>query len=219
MIADHLQVAASDVIFTSGGTMADNLALRGIHAARQRSDPRLDTVVVSAVEHHAVLDAATAAAGERVVRLPVDEQGRLLVSELARVLAADSERISVVSVMSANNEVGTAQPISEVAQLCDAAGVPLHVDAVQTVGWWGSPGAQRGSATPPAAMAVSLSGHKFGAPTGIGALVLPPGMPCDPLDRRRRAGTHVALGHSQRGRRGCHGGGADGRAGVESRQR
>lgn len=190
-LAAELACDAGDVIFTSGGTMADNLAVRGIHAARHAQDPARDTVIVSAVEHHAVLDAAEAVAaaddGQRVVRLPVDSEGRVLVDDAAAILAADAGRVSVMSVMSANNEVGTVQPIGKLAELAAAHGVPLHVDAVQSAGWWGSP--------PAPGAAYAISGHKFGAPIGVGALVLPPGVPCDPLvfgggqERRLHSGT------------------------------
>ncbi|MCB0915823.1 MAG: cysteine desulfurase [Actinobacteria bacterium] len=172
-IADRMSVTASDVIFTSGGTMADNLAVRGIHAARTAADQRRDTIVVSAVEHHAVLDAAAAVPGARVHPLPVDEQGRVRTEHLAELLAAEAGRVSLVSVMSANNEVGTAQPVAEIAALCRSVEVPLHIDAVQSVGSWGAP--------PVEGVAFSVSGHKFGAPAGIGALVLPAGVPCQPL--------------------------------------
>lgn len=171
-VAADLGVPPGDVIFTSGATMADNLAVQGIHAARATEDPRRDVILVSAVEHHAVLDAA-AATGARVERLGVDASGRVVVAELAESLARFDGRVSLVAVMSANNEVGTVQPIAEVAELGTGAGVPLHVDAVQSVGWWGLP------AAPGATFAIS--GHKVGAPVGTGALVLPATTACRPL--------------------------------------
>lgn len=173
-LAESLGVDAGDVIFTAGGTMADNLAIRGIHTARRDIDPRRDTVVVSAIEHHAVLDSADALSDARVVRLPVDAVGRVLPDALSDLLAEQADRISVVSVMSANNEIGTAQPIDSLAEMCASAGVPMHVDAVQSVGW-------SGWSLRLAGVAVSVSGHKFGAPTGIGALVLPHSVPCSPV--------------------------------------
>lgn len=189
-LAEQLSCDAGDVIFTSGGTMADNLAVRGIHMARHTADRRRDTVVVSAVEHHAVLDTAAALADggrARVRVLPVDHVGRVRLVEAEALLADEGARITVLSVMSANNEVGTVQPIAELAALAQAQGVPLHVDAVQSVGWWGAP--------PAPGAAISVSGHKFGAPAGIGALVLPPTIPCHPVvygggqERRIHSGT------------------------------
>ena len=213
-LADDLGIAPDDIIFTSGGTTADNLAIKGIAAARVAEDPRRRVVAISAVEHHAVLDAAMALAGPgeaasasagresvaggfrgfEIVELPVDADARVQISAVEALLAERSAELALISVMSANNEIGAAQPIAEIARLAATAGIPLHSDAVQSVGWWGLPDA-------PAA-AVSISGHKFGAPVGVGALVLPPALPCQPLidgggqERRIHSGTLDVAGAS-----------------------
>ena len=125
-IAELLACDPGEVHFTSGGTEADNWALRGMAA---RSDGR---VVVSSVEHHAVLQAAgeLARAGREVVVLPVDGTGRV---DPARVLEA-VDGAAVVSLILANNETGTIQPVSEIGAVLGARGVPFHVDAVQAFG-------------------------------------------------------------------------------------
>ena len=193
-LADDLGIAPDDIIFTAGGTTADNLAIKGIAAARVAEDSNRRVVAISAVEHHAVLDAALAlagstadAAGFEIVELPVDADARVQLGAVEALVAERGSELALISVMSANNEIGVAQPITEVARVAAAAGIPLHSDAVQSVGWWGLPDA-------PTA-AVSISGHKFGAPVGIGALVLPPALPCRPLidgggqERRIHSGT------------------------------
>ena len=226
-LAEDLGIAPDDIIFTSGGTTADNLAIKGIAAARAAEDPRRRLVAISAVEHHAVLDAAMALAGAaaenptagngahtvaaatssdtpigtaatspgfEVVELPVDEDGRVQVAAVEALVADRGGELALISVMSANNEIGAAEPIAEIAQVAAAAGVPLHSDAVQSVGWWGLP--------PAPSAAVSISGHKFGAPVGVGALVLPPSLPCRPLidgggqERRIHSGTLDVAGAS-----------------------
>ena len=94
-IADDLGVAAGDVIITSGGTLADNLAITGIHTARRAANPSLDTVVISAVEHHAVADTARALPHTRLLVAPVDPDGRLDLDAFARLVAAESRLASV----------------------------------------------------------------------------------------------------------------------------
>lgn len=188
-IAEDLGVEPDSVIFTSGGTMADNLGVIGIARGSRAADERRNLVVISAVEHHAVLDSAQALTGEgfELVELPVDEHGRVQVSAAVELLQRDSARVAVMSVMSANNEIGAAQPIETLAQTAAAHEVPMHIDAVQSVGWWGLPPAPHA--------AVSISGHKFGAPVGIGALVLPHNLPMAPMvhgggqERRLHSGT------------------------------
>ena len=178
-IAEHLGVHPLDVVLTCGGTLADNLAVRGIHAARVAEDAGRDTIAISAIEHPAVREAAQEAVvgtpNGRVLQMPVDSEGRLDLGAAAEVVAENRTRISVMSVMSANNEVGTVQPVAAVAELAARWGIPVHIDAVQSVGWWGLPDA------PDAA--VSVSGHKFGAPVGTGALVLPENRTCRALIR------------------------------------
>ena len=155
-IAELLACDPGEVHFTSGGTEADNWALRGMAA---RSDGR---VVVSSVEHHAVLQAAgeLARAGREVVVLPVDGTGRV---NPERVLEA-VDGAAVVSLILANNETGTIQPVSEIGAVLGARGVPFHVDAVQAFGKIPT------RVDDLHADLVSLSAHKINGPKGVGAL-------------------------------------------------
>ncbi len=154
----------SQVIFTSGGTEADNLGIMGAAlAARDRGAAMC--AVVSAIEHKAVLAAAHAVChlGGREVVLPVDGNGRV---DLDALDAALRERPAVVSIMWVNNEVGVVQPVKEIAGRCCDAGVAFHTDAVQAFGKVPVNLAALGCTL------ASLSGHKIGAPKGIGALVV-----------------------------------------------
>jgi len=189
-IAAVLAVSAGDVVFTSGGTEADNLAVKGLYRARHGADPRRTRVLASAVEHHAVLDAVEhlgAAEGAEITLLEVDGCGRLRLDVLEKQLAADPGAIALVTVMWANNEVGTMQPIAEVAALCAAHGVPLHSDAVQALGQL--------EVDASTVDTLAASGHKVGGPMGVGALVLRRGLAIEPLlhgggqERDVRSGT------------------------------
>lgn len=190
-LAADLGVAAGDLIFTAGGTSADNLAVLGISHARRQQDPERRVVVISAVEHPAVRDAAHAltTAGFEVVTAPVGRDGRVDLDTFAHIVSDQRARIALVSVMTANNETGATQPLAEVAAVLADSDIPLHTDAVQSAGWDGVP------QLPGVAVAASISGHKFGAPVGIGALVLPTGIPCVPVqhgggqERRLHSGT------------------------------
>ncbi len=168
-VADAVGAGATEVVFTAGGTEADNLAVKGIALARRAADPRRRRLLVSAVEHHAVLDPAHWLAGDgsfEVVELPVDATGRLRVDALAAAVASDPASVALVSVMAANNEVGTFQPLAEAVAVCDGHGIPVHADAVQALGVLALDFAASGLA------AMSLTGHKAGGPVGAGALVL-----------------------------------------------
>ncbi|TAM86883.1 MAG: cysteine desulfurase [Jatrophihabitans sp.] len=182
----------SEVIFTSGGTEADNLALKGIYWARRSADPRRRRILASSVEHHAVLDTVDwlcAHEGAEVCWLPVDATGRVDPGSLAAALARDPDSVALVSVMWANNEVGTVQPVAELAALARRYGVPLHTDAVQAVGALEVDFAASG------ADALTLTGHKLGGPCGAGALLLRRDAACVPLlhgggqERDVRSGT------------------------------
>jgi cysteine desulfurase len=163
-IAEALGAEPSQVIFTSGGTEADNLGIVGaVLAARDRGAPMC--AAVSAVEHKAVLAAAHAVRhlGAREVVLPVDQAGQLELDALDAVLA---EKPSVVSVMWVNNEVGVIQPVGDIARRCQDAGVIFHTDAVQAIG------KVPVSVTELSCTLLTISGHKIGAPKGIGALIV-----------------------------------------------
>jgi cysteine desulfurase len=188
-IAAVLGVRAGDVIFTSGGTEADNLAVQGLYRARRADDPRRTRVLALAIEHHAVLDPVEwlgEAEGADVRWLPVDGLGRLDLGALKAALDDAPDRVALVTVMWANNEVGTLQPVAEVAALCAEYDVPFHTDAVQAL-----------AHVPVDASTVdslALSGHKVGGPHGVGALVLRRGLEPVPLmhgggQERGRSGT------------------------------
>lgn len=191
-IAAVLGARPSEVIFTSGGTESDNLAVKGIFWARRSADPRRTRVVASAVEHHAVLDTVAWLAeheGVSVTWLPVDAAGRLEVEALREALDAYPDEIAVISAMWANNEVGTVQPIAELAQLAAGRAVPFHTDAVQAVGQVPVDFADSGAA------ALTVTAHKLGGPVGTGALLLGREVACTPLlhgggqERDVRSGT------------------------------
>jgi cysteine desulfurase len=186
-VAALVGAAPAEVVFTSGGTEADNLAVKGTLLARPTQDRHL---VCSAVEHHAVLDAAAwaeADAGARVDLAPVDGLGRVELDRLGALLQPG--RTALVAVMAANNEVGTGQPVAAVADLAHAAGAVLLCDAVQAAGLPGIDLAGDGIDL------LALAAHKLGGPTGIGALVVRSGADLRPLlhgggqERGVRSGT------------------------------
>ncbi|MEU0552983.1 cysteine desulfurase family protein [Dactylosporangium sp. NPDC006015] len=189
-IAAALAARPSEVIFTGGGTESDNLATKGIFWARRAADPRRNRIVASSVEHHAVLDAVTwleRHEGAAVTWLPVSSSGRVSVDDFAQAVSGDD--VAVATVMWANNEVGTIQPVAELAALAASAGVPFHTDAVQAVGQVPVDFAASGAA------ALTVSGHKLGGPIGVGALLLGREVACTPLlhgggqERDVRSGT------------------------------
>jgi cysteine desulfurase len=168
-VATALGAAPGEVVFTSGGTEADNLAVKGLYWARRAADPRRTRVLVSAVEHHAVTDTAEwlgKSEGAQIEWLPVDREGRLVVDELRSALASDPDSVALVSVMWANNEVGTLQPIAEVVAAANRYGVPVHSDAVQAVG------SVPVDFSASRLTAMTVSGHKLGGPVGSGALLV-----------------------------------------------
>ena len=191
-IAAAINAAPYEVLFTGGGTESDNLAIKGIFWARRAADARRTRVLVSSVEHHAVLDTAewrAAPEGAEVVPLPVDSLGRVTPEVLHAALAEAPDAAAVVSVMWANNEVGTVQPVAALAAVAAEFGVPFHTDAEQAVGTL--PVDVEASGVD----ALTLTGHKLGGPVGAGALVLGRDVPCVPLlhgggqERDVRSGT------------------------------
>lgn len=186
-VAHLLGAHPSDVVFTSGGTEAADLAIRGV------TDARGGIPICSAVEHHAVLAPVEAAGGSTV---PVDSDGRVDLDALTAALRQSDRPISVVSVMAANNETGSINDLHEVAEAVarTGGGVPLHTDAVAAAAW------QDLSVTAAAASLVSISGHKIGAPKGIGALVVRGGVALNARllgggqERERRSGTPNVAG-------------------------
>ena len=193
-VAGVLGCRQGEVVFTAGGTEADNLAVKGIALARQAADPRLDRVVISAVEHPAVEESARYLErfhGFTVDVVPVDGTGRVTPAALAGVLRPET---ALVSIMYANNEVGTVQPIAALAELAHAHGIPFHTDAVQAAGWLPLDTRELG------VDAMSISGHKLGAPKGCGLLFVRSRTRLEPVihgggqERGRRSGTENVAG-------------------------
>jgi len=159
----------SEVIFTSGGTEADNLAVKGLFWARRDEDSRRTRILCSAVEHHAVMDTVEwleKHEGAHVVWLPVDGDGRVRLDAVKQEIERDPASVALITTMWANNEVGTIQPVREIVELATPHGIPVHSDAVQAFG--SLPVDFRGSGL----AAMSVSGHKLGGPVGVGALFL-----------------------------------------------
>ncbi|MBM4828465.1 cysteine desulfurase family protein [Actinospica acidiphila] len=168
-LAEALGARPSEIVFTSGGTEADNLAVKGLYWARRDADPARTRVLASPVEHHAVLDAVDWLAtheGATVEYLPVDAYGRVHPDALREAVARNPDDVALATVMWANNEIGTILPVAELAAVAAEFGVPLHSDAVQAFGQVPVHFAASGLA------AMTVSGHKIGGPYGIGALVL-----------------------------------------------
>ena len=189
-VAASLGCRPGEIIFTSGGTEADNLALKGIALAA----PRGRHIVTTAIEHEAVLascDFLQRQHGFEITFVPVDAQARVSPDDFARALRPDT---TLCTVMLANNEVGTIQPILALAALAHAQRVPFHTDAVQACGALPLHLPELG------VDAMSLSGHKLGAPKGVGALFLRSRLAVEPVlhgggqERGRRSGTENVAG-------------------------
>jgi cysteine desulfurase len=182
-VAAAIGARPDEIVFTSGGTEADNLALRGVLKAHRGER---DGLVVSTIEHHAVLDTAEDLekhAHVRVTRVPVDRDGLV---DPAAVDRAIDERTALVSIMHANNEVGTIEPVEEIGRICRTKGVAFHTDAVQAVGMLPFDVREL-----PVDL-VSINAHKIYGPKGVGALYV-------------RSGTRIATmqtgGGQEKGRR------------------
>lgn len=186
LLAHALGVRPSEVIFTAGGTESDNLAVKGMAWAGQGRR----TIVRSPIEHHAVLDPTdwlAKAQGFAIREIRVDSRGRVDLDHLTALLADPD--VAMCTVMWANNEIGTVQPIAHVAQACADAKVPFHSDAVQALGMLPLDLNLTGLT------AVTISGHKLGGPMGVGALIVDRDARMDPLlhgggqERDLRSGT------------------------------
>ncbi|WP_343571381.1 cysteine desulfurase family protein [Mycobacterium sp.] len=191
LIAAKLGARPSEVIFTAGGTESDNLAVKGIYWARRDAEPGHRRIITTEVEHHAVLDAVNWLAeheGAEVTWLPTSADGSVSGAALRAALERHDD-VALVTVMWANNEVGTIMPIDELAAIAAEFDVPMHSDAVQAVGQLPVDfGATQLSA-------MSVAAHKFGGPVGAGALLLRRDVTCVPLshgggqERDIRSGT------------------------------
>lgn len=189
-VARVLGMRTGDVIFTAGGTEANNLAVKGIVLAALSRGRR--HLVTTPIEHESILESADFLGrfhDVEVTHVTVTSAGRVTPDAVAEALRDDT---ALVSLGHANNEIGTVQDAAAIATLTAAAGVPLHLDAVQSAGWL--------PVTGPGADAISIAGHKLGAPKGIGALAVRGRVPLEPLlhgggqERGRRSGTENVAG-------------------------
>ena len=189
-VANLIGASPEEIIFTSGGTEADNLALKGVAAALEKKGKH---IITSSTEHHAVLSTLKylEKRGYKVSFLPVDEYSFL---DPKKVKEAITSQTILISVMHANNEVGTIEPISEIGEIARKTGIYLHTDAVQTIG------KIKVNVDDLKVDLLSLSAHKFYGPKGVGALYVRKGTRIHPLlhggyqERRRRAGTENVAG-------------------------
>jgi len=195
-IAAALGAHPSEVIFTSGGTEADNLAIKGTYAARHTAEPARTRVVTSAIEHHAILDSVdyvTESSGATAVFVEPTVVGAIAPDALTSALG-DGADVALVSIMWGNNEIGTIQPIAQLAAVCRELGIPMHSDAVQAVGHVPVDFSASGLDL------LTLTGHKLGGPVGSGALLarrdaaLAPQLHGGGQERKVRSGTLDARG-------------------------
>jgi cysteine desulfurase len=195
-LAAGLGARPSEVIFTAGGTESDNLAVKGMYWARRDADPKRRRIVTTAVEHHAVLDAVdwlVEHEGAEVTFLPTEPDGSVSPASLRETLSA-ADDVALVSAMWANNEVGTILQIDEMSAIAAEFGIPMHSDAIQAIGHVPVDFSDSGLT------AMSIAAHKFGGPTGVGALLLRREAGCVPLahgggqERDVRSGTPDVAG-------------------------
>jgi cysteine desulfurase len=193
-LAGLLGARPSEVLFTAGGTESDNIAIKGIYWARRDAGRR--RIVTAPTEHHAVLDSVSWLVeheGAEVTWLDVEPDGAVAPATL-RAALAEHDDVALVTVMWANNEVGTISPIAELAAIAAEFDVPMHSDAVQAIGHIPVDFAASGLS------ALSVAAHKFGGPTGVGALLLRRDTACVPLlhgggqERDIRSGTPNVVG-------------------------
>lgn len=194
-VASVLGCAPSEILFTSGATESNNLALRGVAWAARLASPAVPPphIVTTAIEHHAVLHTAESLAlqGFRVTFVPPDHEGRVSAAAIARAIEPDT---CLVSVMLANNETGAIQPVAEISEIAHVRGIPFHTDAVQGAGLVPLDVDELGVDL------LSLSAHKFYGPKGVGLLYVRTGTPIDyqqtggGQEQGRRGGTENVAG-------------------------
>ncbi len=191
-VAKLLKCKSHEIIFTSGGTESNNLALFGVSRMLLRESKR-NVVIVSSIEHHAVLHCAKYLELDgsfQVIYIPVDSDGRVSLKDLKDQLELNKGRIALVSIMAANNETGAHQPFTAIGDLCKEHGVLFHTDAAQWIGKEAFDGIQFFNAD-----LVSICAHKFNGPKGVGILYAKSPLHPDPIlfggghENDRRAGT------------------------------
>src|SRR5215212_4570540 len=192
LIAERFGARPSEVVFCSGGTEANNLAIKGLYWSRLAQDPARNRIVFSSIEHHALLDPVTWLAkheGAQIDMTPVDTTGRILVDQLRASVERDPSTVSAVTTMWANNEMGTIQPITDVVRIAREHDIPVHSDAVQAAGYVPLDFAAS------ELDAMTITAHKLGGPVGIGALLFRRELEATPLlhgggqERDLRSGT------------------------------
>ena len=188
---------SSEIIFTGSGTEANNLAIKGAYWHRNQGGKQRNVIVISAFEHHAVLDPARWLEdfeGAEVVEVPVTREGFVNLSELRNVVLERHDEIALISIMHSNNEVGTVQPMDDISKIAQEFEIPLHTDAVQSLGKVPLSFKDLGL------FAMTISAHKVGGPIGVGALILQKGIDITPIlhgggqERDIRSGTLNAAG-------------------------
>lgn len=183
---------ASEVIFTGSGTEANNLAVKGIYWKRRSENGHRKVIITSTIEHHAILDPIHWLAeeeGAEVIQVPVTRAGFIDMDFLSRAIENRSDEIALISMIHANNEVGTIQPIEEIVKVAKKYSIPVHTDAIQSFGKVPISFSEFGL------YAMTISAHKIGGPVGVGALILKRGVDVTPLlhgggqERDIRSGT------------------------------
>lgn len=191
-IAAALCAKPMDVVFTSGGTEANNLAIKGLFWARKKENQKFKRVLISAIEHHAVLDPVlwlSEHENAQVEILQVCENGILDPQTLRESIAKNPEDVALISVMWANNEVGTIQPIEELSKIANDFKIPFHSDAVQAMAYLPI------DLSKVNVTALTITGHKVGGPQGVGALIVKSDVELEPIshgggqERDVRSGT------------------------------
>lgn len=191
-LAGFLGCEPSEVIFTASGTESNNLAIKGIYWKRRSEDAKRKVIIISAFEHHAVLDPVSWLVeedGAELITVPVSSDGYINLEFLKSAIENRGEEIALISIMHSNNEVGTVQPIEEVVELAKRLAIPVHSDCVQSFGKIPLDFAALGL------YSMTISAHKIGGPVGVGALVLRRGVDITPLlhgggqERDIRSGT------------------------------
>ena len=191
-IASLVGCEASEVVFTGSGTEANNLAIKGIFWKRRSEDEKRRVIITTAFEHHAILDPVhwlAAVEGAEVIEIPVTRDGYINIEFFRSAIENRSNEIALVSVIHANNEIGTIQPIAEIVKIAENFSIPVHTDAIQSFGKIPFSFSELGL------FAMTISAHKLGGPVGVGALILKRGVDVTPLlhgggqERDIRSGT------------------------------